>query len=462
MHLRATIATTLLASSLLAAPALAAGPSSAESPGVAAAIATDTTLFTDDFSSGTLNAWTVTQVAQGTAGVVTLPSHTGADSQMARITVPNYTTNSMAYLKKRLDQPVYALSAVGWFKVRSGGCDDSAGYSGGNVPFFRFFDTSERRVVGLYRINGSCSKTAKLYVQHSGSFFRTGKNIGFGDWNRLELRTTINGGDSFVEVYMNGARVYRATATNGIVPIASVNIHNEHNNQVGDLLADDITLGTFDSPVPGNPCNTSTPTPTSTAPGTTVLADNFEAFNLDKWTGTGVSGDGTAVVSTTAAHTGNCGALLHATSGASSRAYLNKTLGGTGEVWAEGWFNVKAEGASGSNVPYWRLFTSGGTRVVDIYRTNVAGELWMRLPNGSGGFTYTKLGRTPALGTWHQIRLHAAAGSGTVQVWYDGSPVADVTGRAIGTSYQSIQIHAEHFAQQGDLAVDDVVLKRVP
>ena len=290
----------------LAGPALAAPTARPASGSVQAAQPSDTELFAENFSSGNLSNWTVTTNGQGTATVVSQAGPGGAASQMARLTVPNYTTNSIAYIRKPLSSPVYALSAVGYFKVLTGGCDDSAGYSAGNVPFFRFFDTTGRRVVGLYRINGSCSKTAKMYVQHSGSFFRTGKNIGFNDWNKLELRATVNGGQSLVQVYMNDSKVYEATANSGIDPFASVTVHNEHNNQVGDLLADDIRIATFGgTPPPTNPCTASTPLPTMAETGTTVIADNFEAFNLNKWTATGVAGDGSATVETSAAKTGD-------------------------------------------------------------------------------------------------------------------------------------------------------------
>ena len=458
--------------SALAVSILVAGTASAgrapipSSQGTSTAdIPSDTTLFTDDFESGSLTPnWVVTTAVNGTARVDTVAGPTGAQTKVAHLTVPDYNNNSIAYIRRNLTDPVYALSASGWFNVLSGGCDNSAGYSAGNVPFLRFFDTSGRRVVGLYRINGSCSTNSKVYVQHSGSFFRVNKNQAFGKWVKWELRVTINGANSFVQVYMNDALAYEAAANNGIVPLASVTVHNEHTNQVGDLLADDIRIATFDAAPPSNPCNASTPTPTTADPGTVVIADNFEAFNLSKWTGTGVSGDGSATVSTSAAKTGNCGALLHVTSNLSSRAYLSKSLGsGVSEVWADGWFNVKAEGASGSNVPFWRLFDSAGVRLVDVYRTNVGGALYLRLPNGSGGYTYISLGRTIALNTWHEIKLHVVAGTGTVEVWYDGTQVGGtLTGKPIGSTYASIQIDAEHFSQVGDLAVDDVVVKKVP
>jgi Tol biopolymer transport system component len=113
---------------------------------------------------------------------------------------------------------------------------------------------------------------------------------------------------------------------------------------------------------------------TSTLGALSLKATRYLGFFNAVW-----SPDGSRLaflsVDTSAAKTGTCGALLHTTANSSSRAYLNKTLGGATEVWADGWFNVKVEGASGSNVPYWRLFDSGGNRLVDVYRTNVAGAL---------------------------------------------------------------------------------------
>lgn len=461
---RLAVTMAIAVSLFVTAPVSAGRTAVVSAPAPTADIASDTTLFTDDFESGSLSNWIVTTAVNGTAGVETRAGHTGANTQMARLTTPDYSNGSIAYIRRNLSSSVYALSASGWFNVLSGGCDGSAGYSAGNVPFLRFFDTAGRRVVGLYRINGACNRQAKVYVQHSGSFFRVNKNQSFNEWVKWELRVTINGGSSFVQVYMNDSKVYDSVANNGIVPLASVTVANEHPNQVGDLLADDIRIATFDAAPPANPCDANTATPTNADPGTVVLADNFEAFNLNKWTATGVSGDGTAVVTTSAAKTGNCGALLHVSSGTASRAYLNKTLpAGTSEVWADGWFNVRAEGASNSNVPFWRLFDSGGSRLVDVYRTNVAGALYLRLPNGSGGYAYTSLGRTVALNTWHEIKLHVAAGTGTVEIWYDGTQVGGtLTGKPIGSAYTSIQIDAEHFAQQGDLATDDVVVKKVP
>lgn len=437
------------------------------SPTTALALPSDTPeLYADNFESG-LSGWAVTTAGNGAAtnpsvsGPVAAKGKGASNTKVAQLRVPDYQSNSIAFMRRTLSEPVYALSAVGWFQVLSGGCDDSAGYSAGNVPFFRFFDTAGRRVAGLYRINGSCAKNGKLYVQHSGSFFRTGANISFGAWNRLELRVTINASASVVEVYLNDRLQYTSSANNGIVPIGSVTIHNEHSNQVGDLLADDVRLATFPTTPPSNPCDASAPAPSNSDPGAVVLADNFESYNFNQWSATGLSGDGMASVETSAAYnSGGCGALIHVSSNTSSRAYLNRALpSATTKVWLDGWFNVKVEGTAGNNVPFWRLFSGTDDRLVDVYRVNGTGQLYLRTPNGSS-WTYTSLNRVLALDTWHSIKVHADISAGAVQVWYDGTLVGSRTDVSFGVAaVSSAQIHAEHFTQKGDLAADDVVIK---
>ena len=450
---------------ILALPlnAAAAGARPSSGPGPASAIPSDTELFFDDFAD--LSGWTVTTNGQGTVAIAATGGQDGGSA--ARITVPNYTSESLAYLKRPLAAPVNGLSASGWFRVTAGGCDGSAGYSAGNVPFFRFFDGNGKRIVGLYRINGSCSKTAKLYVQHSGNYFRTGKNLGFNNWYKLELRAAVSTpGSSLVQVYLNDDLVYQTTiADNGILPFASVNIGNEHKNQVGDFFADKVRLGSFDSAPPTNPCTAGAPAPTSPDPGTIVLADNFESFDFSKWTTVGLSGDGSATIQTAQVHSANCAAKLHVSSSLSSKANLSKTLpAGTAEVYADGWFNVTADGASGSNVPMFRFF-NGGTRVVDVYRVNVSGALYARVPNGAGGFSYISLNRTGVLGTWVHLNAHviAANSTSTVQISVDGTVALNKTDANLGTSsLSSLLVGSELFAQQGDQVVDDVVIKTVP
>lgn len=422
----------------------------------------DTTVLDDNFESGTFANWT--RVVSGN-GVAEVQPMIGTDgSRAARLTVPDYSTNSMAYIKHTLGAASHGVSAAGRFKVLSGGCSKEAGYSGGSVPFLRFFDGDGRRIAGLYRINGSCSKTAKLYVQHSGNYYRTGKNISFGTSYTAELRIAVTEpSKSLVQVFLNGAKVYESTiADNGMKPVASVNIHNEHRDQVGDLIADDIKIARFDVVPPTNPCDTTFPLPTSSDPGTTILSDNFETFDFSRWTSVARDGDATATVQTTNVHSGRCAAQLSVTANPSSKANISKSLpAGTGSVWVDGWFNFLAAGSnSSSNVPILRLF-SGTTRIADVYRVNGTGQLYLRLTTAAGGSTYHSLGRIAQLNRWYRVNLHvdASGSASTVRILVDGTQVYSTSSAALGTSsISSVMVGSEHFAQEGVTAVDDVVI----
>ena len=423
----------------------------------------DTTVLTDGFESGTFANWGVTTGGLGTAAVQNSIGTNG--SKAARLTVPSYNTNSIAVIKHTLAAPSFGVSASGRFKVLSGGCSSDAGYSAGNVPFLRFFDADGRRIAGLYRINGSCSKTAKLYVQHSGNFYRTGKNIGFGTVTTAELRIAVTEpSKSLVQVFIDGSKVYETTiADNGLKPVASVNVHNEHPDQVGDLIADDITIATFNAAPPTNPCNPAFALPSTSDSGTQLVADNFETFDFSRWSYVTREGGATSSIQTNTVHSGNCAALFSVPADNASRANLvQNTPAGTGFVYADGWFNVLAQGANtNSNVPYLRLF-SGSTRIVDVYRVNGSGQMYLRLTPVGGSPSYHSLNRVVALNTWHQIKVYADASgnTSTVQVYYDGSLVHSTNVAPLNTSaINSVMIGSEHFAQEGTLAADDTVVK---
>jgi hypothetical protein len=272
-------------------------------------------------------------------------------------------------------------------------------------------------------------------------------------------------GSSLVQVYYNDNLVYETNiANNGLKPFASVNIGNEHANQVGDFFADKVRLGSFDVAAPTNPCTSSTPAPTTADPGTTLVADNFETFDFSKWSAVGLSGDATATIQTATVKSPTCAAKLHVTANASSMANVSRNLPAeTSDVYANGWFNVQAEGPSGNNVPEFRFF-SGTNRVVDVYRVNLTGQMYLRLPNGSGGYQYISLGRTMALNTWFTLNVHVVANgaSSTVVVKIDGQSVLSRTVDLGVSTLTKVQIGSEHLAQAGDLVFDDVVLKKVP
>ena len=383
--------------------------------------------------------------------------------------MPSYGTGSIAYLRYVPPSPQYGISASGRFKVLAGGCSQDGTDSKGNLPFLRLFDANGKRVAGLYRINGSCSKTAKLYVQHSGNFERTGVNIGFGTWNQLELRISVSDpGRSLVQVYVNGRLVFsRTTADNGVLPIAGVTTHNEHSNQVGDLVADDVRVARFDVAPPTDPCRPAdTPAPATGDPGTVVLADAFETQGFPAWTAVTRLGDAIVNLQPDHVRSGNCAGLIRVSSTSGSKGNIYKTLpAGTREVWMDGFYSVLRRGSvDTSNVPLTRFFLAGA-RKADVYRQNGTGAMWLRVPDGSGGYTSYSLGRTLALGEWVNVKVHAVSTPETqrVEVWVDGVLKRSLDAPTIGTGgFDQAMVGAEHFVQEGDLAVDDVVIKRVP
>jgi hypothetical protein len=450
---------------LLATPLSAfasARPANGSSPAALTA-AGDTVLFTDNFERTTLGSgdgWTVTTGGSGTAAIGVGLGHNGTNG--AVLTEPDYLTGSIAYMRHALASPLNAVYENGWFDEVYGGCDPNAGYSQGDVPFIRFFDTNGRRVAGLYRINGSCSSTAKLYVEYGDNFYRVNKNIGLNDWNQMQLRiTTGNPGNDLVQVYLNGNLNFNITnANNGLLPIASVTTHNEHAKQKGKLIADDIEVGTFGAPPPPpNGCDPAGPTPTTSDPGTTVLADGFDTNDFSKWTRTNLGADGSALVQTTTVHTPLCAAKLHVTSTVQSKANLQKDLA-TSVVYADGWFNVTAEGASNSIVPEFRLFI-GATRLVSIYRVNIGGNMYL-----SVGGAFISLGQARPLNTWFHLNVHAIANgaASTIVVTLDGVQRYSNTAVNLGTatSFTTLLVGSEIVSQVGDLNVDDVVIKTVP
>lgn len=447
---------------VLAAALAAAAPVGGTPAGAASG---DTVFFTDNFETGVLaDRWDVITGVNGTAAIEAGIGVGG--SRAAHLIVPDGTSGSIANISHDAPADTYGLSVSGSFRVLSAGCNPDAYYSSGNVPFVRMFDANNQRLVGLYRINGpTCGDNTKLYVQHSGGFYRVNVNMKFNTWYNYELRASVAApGQSLVQVYVNGSLKFQTTvANNGLLPIDHFTIHNEHINQQGNLVVDNVTAATFGSAAPPpNPCTPATPLPTNSDPGTVVLADGFESYTFSGWSEVGQGGDGVAAIVTNA-HTGTCAARLRSTSGAESKANLQRNLpSGTADVWADGWFNVQGEGASNSNVPFFRVF-AGTTRAIDVYRQNVSGEAWMRLPT-SGGTVYVKLNRTIALNTWHEVKVHAVANAGggeTVEVWLDGQLVHSSNTNELGlSSFTHVMVGSEHASQVIDLLADDIVIKR--
>jgi hypothetical protein len=210
-------------------------------------------------------------------------------------------------------------------------------------------------------------------------------------------------------------------------------------------------------------CRPGTAAPPDPYPGTTAAATNFESGTLSPFTPfTAVTG--TVAVSSASSHSPSCSAFLHATTDNGSIAKMSVGLAsGMKEAYADGWFNVAAEGVAGNDVPYFRFF-SGGIRYLDVFRHNITNDLVLRVTSPTG-FLYTTVVPTVALGTWHHLVMHVVPkGTSTgVQIWWDGQSVfASNTVNITAPRFDTLQLGAEHDQQKGDLYVDDVVVNSGP
>ena len=195
--------------------------------------------------------------------------------------VPDYGSGSIAYIRRNLATRSTRCRPTGASRSRTGGCERRRHLLERQPAVPALLRRHGKRVAGLYRINGSCSKTAKLYVQHSGNYYRTGKNVGSATGtssscgSRSAPRAEPGPG---VHERLDGLPV--DDRRQRPLALGSVTLHNEHPDQSAELLADNIHIGTFSaSEPPANPCTDATPLPTTTDPGTTILADNFESYS---------------------------------------------------------------------------------------------------------------------------------------------------------------------------------------
>ena len=159
-----------------------------------------------------------------------------------------------------------------------------------------------------------------------------------------------------------------------------------------------------------------------------MVADNFES-GLGWWT-INRTGDAAVTTQSQTVHAGGCAARITVSASGSSLGNMTRAFpAGTREAWSDGWFDFEAQGASTSwNAPTFRFF-SNGKRVLDVSRQNGSGSMFVRYPNGSGGWTILQTGQYPALRRWYHLKIHVLANgnASTVEVWLDGSRIFATT-----------------------------------
>ena len=102
--------------------------------------------------------------------------------------------------------------------------------------------------------------------------------------------------------------------------------------------------------------------------------------------------------------------------------------------------------------------------MLDLSRQNVTGNVFLRFPNGTGGWSYIMTGRKIDLNRWYQVKIHAKANGNlsTVEIWLDGVRYINMSTVTLGVwTFDAAMLGAEHQNQEGDVVADDVVIKSI-
>ena len=189
---------------------------------------------------------------------------------------------------------------------------------------------------------------------------------------------------------------------------------------------------------------------------TLLFSDGFESGNFSAWTQVVAAGGGAATVQSATVSTGSFAAQLSETATAGSTAYARKTLASAQtDVTATGDFRVLQEGASGGNVPIFRLLDPASARVVSVYRQNATNGM---IGIGYGGGHFSSTGSLP-LNTWGTVSVHVvtAGATSTVEVRLNSALIYQVTNASLGTAgVATIQIGNDTAAQAFTLVADTI------
>jgi parallel beta-helix repeat protein len=220
-------------------------------------------LFSDGFESGNFSQWTTVRSASG--GTATVQQADVAEGKFAARLSATSTTGSFADVRRALAVPLTDLTVNGRFEIVG------QGPTGTNVPLVRLFDGSGRRLLSVYRQNQTDDK---LWVQHSGSYFKSWGDVPLRRWSKLEISMLGAGTSSgSVELRIDDATVYKAANLPLEGPVAMLQIGNDVKAQPFEVVVDDVSVtDTTFSPLPPStapPTTSSSTTTTVTTPPAT-------------------------------------------------------------------------------------------------------------------------------------------------------------------------------------------------
>lgn len=171
----------------------------------------------------------------GTIAISTAQKHTGTRSVKLHVTD---SSGSLANLSMPFTTTTKTAYADGWFNITT------AGVTGSNVPYFRFFSGSTR-IADVYRYNNNGQLWLRV-TSPSGSFVYTkltNGSVSMNAWHRITMRVTTNGSRSTIQVWFDGALKYGSSAVNiNATTLSKVQMGAEHTRQKGDEYIDDVII----------------------------------------------------------------------------------------------------------------------------------------------------------------------------------------------------------------------------
>jgi len=193
------------------------------------------------------------------------------------------------------------------------------------------------------------------------------------------------------------------------------------------------------------------------ASGTAIFSDGFESGSFSAWSLVQTGAGGAATVQSAVVRAGAYAARLSATAASGSYAFARKSFSParTGVV-VSGHVRIDTEGASGGNVPIFRLYDPSGTRLLSLYRQNQSGDrLWV----GHSAANHSTTGKLPR-GVWGHVELRvvtAGTGASTVVASLNGIEIYRTAAANLGTAgVATIQIGNDTRSQAFTLFADDV------
>jgi chitodextrinase len=200
-------------------------------PGATAAA--DPPVFTDGFESGNLSQWS------SASGMTVQQQVTYAGTWAARATA----NGAPAYAYKRLGTPLTELYYDGRFNVISQGSP--------GVSLVRFRTATAGPILTIFRrANNKLAYTNELTGQTS-----IGPAVSVGAWHELEVHVLINGSESLVEIWLDGARINSMSRTDslGTTPVGRVYIGDPASGRTFDAAFDNQLVTLVDSSPPSTP-----------------------------------------------------------------------------------------------------------------------------------------------------------------------------------------------------------------